>query len=262
MNLEREFIPVELLERMLRSWWLVALCMIAGGGIGWGIHQAQPPVYETAAVISTSIDFGRTGLLSDVEQDNAIGVLGDLIGSTQTLQEVAAAAGQAGIPLDLAQLEVMTSLERQNYLYLLRVRSDDPQAAAEVANLWVEQAVRDLTTAYDHAVRADGLLRYMDALQSCLEHMAAAGPVEAQCSRTGLAEILADLDATGRQATAEKLAARGLHPAVTFSLAQTAGVPAQPVLYSRGQMVLAGALVGLLVSLVLVYIDFPRRAGN
>ncbi len=69
-----------------RGFWLV-IAMIAGGLLGWGVTTFKHPLYEADAVFTVTIDYTRTGYLSDIQEDQAMRGIGSLIGSDYILQK-------------------------------------------------------------------------------------------------------------------------------------------------------------------------------
>jgi len=59
--------PSNLLTLVKQGWKLLVLCVIAGGLAGLAGSYFLPPEYEAESVFSFSIDYARTGLLTDIE---------------------------------------------------------------------------------------------------------------------------------------------------------------------------------------------------
>ena len=76
------------------------------------------------------------------------------------------------------------------------------------------------------------------------------------CSQSNLAQIQAEIQKTGAQLTAARLSSRGISSSLSIDQAETYLVPARAVSNQRGQMVLAGALVGFLLGLWVIQVDF------
>ncbi len=261
-TMNADFTPLETLDRALRNWWVIALMMVLGAGAGWLVHQLQPPIFETKSAISVAIDFTHTGTLTDVEEDYAIGVVGDVIGSSAVMGKVAADAQQAGYAGSAAGLAQNTSMERYNNVWVLRVRDRDPQAAAWLANDWAQAAYSILEEAHAHALAADRLTRLQASLASCLEQSVANSPARSECNLDHLGAVQTDLTQMDAILQTEQAASRGTLPYTTYSLAQTAPVPAAPAVFQQGQMMLAGALIGLVLSLWLTYALIPSRIAR
>ena len=95
--MDTSFSPLETFKRAINYWWLIFLLMLLGGLSGWAIHLFKPAVYEASAAISFAIDYGQTGQLTDVEEDQMLGLVGDVIASPQVINSVIAKAQQEGL---------------------------------------------------------------------------------------------------------------------------------------------------------------------
>lgn len=252
------YVPRDDLAAALRWWWLIALFMIVGGCLGWLIHLIEPPVYETRAVLSTTINFARTGDLTDSEEDFAFGIVGDVITSPAVLDKTVTAAEAVGLPINKDDLKNDLYAERTDTDWYFRVRHHDPQMAAAIANLWSEQAYNTLTAALQHAILAESLQRRADRLAGCIEQVDLA-PVTAVCQELDFALVQQNLTDTSKQAVAELEASLGVSPAMTFLLSERAEIPSEPSRGGQNTLILAGSLAGLVVGLAAVLSHFPDR---
>jgi len=150
-------------------------------------------------------------------------------------------------------------LERRVNVWDLRVRNTDAHVAERLANLWVEQGQATLLEAYQHALQADRLNRYLASLESCLAKAAASETGSGQCSKARFAEIQEDIRASGKMFAQERLASLGLFSGLTIGPIEPASTAAGPVLFNRNQMVLAGCFIGLLLGVALVQLAIPAR---
>jgi hypothetical protein len=259
------FSPLETFRRALQYWWLVFLLMVLGGLIGWAIHLLKPPVYEASAVITFAIDYGQTGQLTDVEEDQMLGLAGDVIASPLVINRVFDKAQQEGLKFDAAVLKKSIFPERQDYKWILHVRLSDPQAAARISGLWAEEAYAVLSDALYHATTASKVQKYMDGLVSCLQQTVVTQPSQALCDLE-LSKIQQNLSDAGKQLHQEQLASLGVLPALRFAEPAIPEMPTTSIQNGRNQLVFAGAIVGFLVGILCVYLDIPgyllrKRAG-
>lgn len=257
--MDNTFSPIEILQASYQNWWFILLLMLLGSIGGWGFSKTNQPVYETRAGISTSIDFTRTGLLTDVEEDYAIGIVGDVISSPEVKKALLADADAHNLNISPDFISENTFLERRNNLWDLVVRSSNPELASDVANLWAENGYQALEDALQHAIAAQNYYRYLTSLESCLSETVVNEPVYAVCEKNTLAQIQDDMTRTGDLAKQETLASQGILPAMTFTLADVAPVPVRPVIFKQNQLVLSGALIGFLLAIWGVYLKIPDR---
>jgi len=255
--MDKAFYPRDTLDQAIHSWWLIVVFMVLGGVAGLVFSLIRPPVYDAKAVFTTSIDSARTGQMTDVEVDQAIGIVGDIISSTDVTAQVVQKGKAAGITIDAAKFNEMASTVRKNYQWEVHILSSNPNTAVMIANIWANAAAGSLDGAYQHALLAEGYQRYLDSLESCLGQTAAVEPVQSLCSRSNLANIQLELAKTGSLVKQEKQASQGLLPAVLVSLSEKAQPPSKPVLFGRNQSVFSGALIGFLLAIWAIYLHLP-----
>jgi hypothetical protein len=242
--------PVESIERIIRYWWIIVACMIMGGIAGWMISFSLPRVYQAQAEIGVYIDFTLTGALTDVEEDMAIVAIGDVIKSSDVIFLVAEQAKAGGIEMNSKAFWENAFLEREGDRWKLIVRDSDANKATKLAEIWANVSLKSLQEAYEHAFNAEKMQRYQDSLVSCLGQIVVTNPVYAFCELDSLEKIQTELQQTGVQLSAEKLAGKGILSASNFDLVQKAEVPGEAVLYGKGSLVLAGTIIGLIIALV------------
>lgn len=252
------FSPREKMLSILTYWWVMAAAGILGGLAGLGIYALKAPIYEAQTSITMGIDFTRTGYLGQYDKDLALGTAAGIIYSTEVMQQVADAAHAFNIPADYQTLHKAATIERRSYEWILRLRFSDPNQAAFLANRWMDLGVVAMDKAYQHALTADALESYLDALESCLEQVAVNALVPI-CPYNSVGELQAILSTTEEQFFVEKQAARNLFPGMTYKVSQRATPPLEAVLYGRNNLVLAGLLIGLLAGIAVVSTGLPAR---
>jgi uncharacterized protein involved in exopolysaccharide biosynthesis len=260
-KMNQSFSPIDAFNRILNSWWWVFLFMLLGGAVGYGFHAFHPPVYESTSKISFNIDYTHSGQLSDVEEDQMLGVTGDVIGSTAVLEKVIQSAQAQGISIDLPALKQSVFQERKAYIWVMRVRQSTPQQAAALAGLWGDAAYAALTDYRSHSLNAAMLQRNLDGLVSCLQQSVAELPAQAMCSQD-FPVIQDGIKQVGASLQAEQLAGQGISPALEFTQPDNSGQQSRPVIYGRNQMVLAAAVIGFILGIWSVYLGFPDRLAR
>ena len=256
---ESNFTPRDTLDTALRFWWFVALLMLLGAAAGWIFHTLRPAEYEGRASLATGIDYARTGPLSDLEEDQAMELVGDVIKADDTKLRAIDLADAQGIVISLADFEEASYLERQNYTWVLRMRHTDAETAALLTNAWLDAAYEGLEEAYGNALIAEGLLAYSQSLTRCLENSINSEPVQALCAANNLAEIQKELLALNEAKKEALLASRGLFPAMAFSIIERAAVPLEVVQYGRNTQVFSGAIFAFVLAVWLVYLKVPAK---
>lgn len=250
--MDTDFTLDRVVERAFRGWWLIAVLTILGGLSGFLFSALRPAQYEARVEFTFNIDFARTGILSDVEQDQAFEALSDIIFSSQVFEQTVSAAQAQGISIDLAYLQGNISKERALNNWIFRLRMRDPQDAAAVANLWGERAVTALKETSRAALEVGVLQSHLNALERCLSTSVASDPVQGACAGASLTEIQAEIASAGEAITEARAASRGMLPGMGFQWTQQAVPATRPVAYGRGSLVLAGGMVGLLAAVLLL----------
>lgn len=251
-----EFSPLDAYQRVLSRLWLVVLLAILGGCVGWFIHQLQPPVYEAKAVFTANIDYSQIEKLTEYEQDQTIGAVLGLMGSTDVVERVNQEARAQKLPFQELVYNQNMFLERRQSLLQLRYRSQDPKVAAAIANLWADAAYQRLKEAHQHSVDAHLLRNYIDALKnnpslliSCSPPPLLNPPVPRICGKDSPDQVQGNLKYLEDRYTGELYNSLGVIEALNFSISRRASVPTGPVAYRSGTMTLFGTLIGFLVGI-------------
>jgi hypothetical protein len=251
--------PARIYEQYVHYWWMVVLFTLLGAIIGRGVGAFKQPFYESTAEISASIDFTRTGTLTDIEQDLVFVTLGDVISSTPVAEDVISKLKGSGSGMELAAFRENSFLERKDQTWVMRVRSTNPQVAMQLVNIWAETATQHIEKGYKHALAAEQYNRYLDSLSSCLGQLTTIEPANGICQPDNLAGLQVELKKTGELAVAEQEASLGLSPALKFSLDKRAEISPKPVLFGVNTLIFAGALVGFLIGIIIV--QLPGRSA-
>jgi hypothetical protein len=113
-----------------------------------------------------------------------------------------------------------------------------------IANAWVDAAMQELTQAYDHAWKAT-ILQGSAFDAACIQATPGPAIIDAywQCLAGGVA-VPPEKQAALRS---EIEASHGILPIISFDRVARASPQSRPVVWERGVLVLAGALIGLLV---------------
>ena len=242
--------PVERFLKTIRYWWLVTGIMVVGGGCGLLVYSIQPDIFQSSAVISVGIDYSRAGLLTDIEEDQIVEIIGDVISSQDVLDRVSVKASEQE-PAVFLRLRNNAFIERKNFRWILYTRAEEAEAAVRMVNIWTEEAVSALEEAYSHSLTADSYSQYLDSLVNCLEQSVALDSGQVFCKYTNLEFIQDEIKKVNRELVVEKLASNGVFPGVLFTVTER-GEYALPIRENRSLHVFGGSLLGLLVSFFVV----------
>lgn len=253
-----DFYPSELMRRMMNWWWLVVVMVFAGGALGWLLSRIQRPLYESTSVITTAINFAYSGKLDDYEEDMLITAVGDVIGSTKVLTSVVEDAASAGIDLDEASIVDGLTKSRQGFRWELSSRFHDPYLAQQINRVWLAAAMEGLEELRLTGIRGLDELAYQHAIESCFSQAVVVEPSSAYCDAENLQQLQADI-ANGRASGGEKtLLTRLLISRVSFEVTQEPGFSEKPVRLRANLTTLAGCAAGLLTSLILFLLGYPK----
>ncbi len=240
---EREFLPRVAVDGMFERWWMVILFMVAGGMLGWAIQFFQPPIYEASATITATMEFHKWNLneqFRQVEEDHAFLAAEAIISSAWLKGLVLEEALARGWQTDLNEIQLKTYLERRQSKWQLMVRDQDPKFAAEIANIWAEKSLAQLDAALAHALRVDVLENEVNELARSRSN-----PVTSENYEVFQAEIQTRIFGIIQ----EKKASLGVISIMVFTPGEPALPPTEPRQFTGGSMVLAGAVIGFVVSL-------------
>ena len=247
-----EFSLYESVEGALSRWWMMVTLMVVGGLVGFGFHLLFPPVYEAKAVITININFQKREL-TQIEEDTAFNAASAIITSASVMNLVISDAQVKGYSITPERFLRDFYLEGRQSVWELRVRDRDPNAAAELTNIWAQNASDALNVALTHALQADQIQAQIAGLENCLAGTSPqAASIQMDCKGYSHQEIEKMLqDQTTSQINEINLSL-GIISIMTISLTDLAAVPESPILYGQAGMVLAGAFIGLVVSLWLI----------
>lgn len=251
------FRPYDTFANALRWWPLMVACAILGVLVALGFSALSDPIYEARAEITINIDLTRTGILTQEETDMAINATGSVIDSSDLRLRLLSDAQAAGIDIPAEKAASSLFVERKAESYALRVLLTDPQQAAWVANRWAELALADLQSAQEHAVMAEAYQRTIDGLSACIQQSALDNT--SLCGSMDLPALQAVLKQNAALLAEERLAARALFPGLRASYTRAPILPTEAVNYNRKWMLLAGALLGLALGILIIGLNLPAR---
>lgn len=231
-----------------QSWKILAIGTLLGGFAGLLASGLLAPRYEAAAVFSFSIDFARTGLLTDIEEDQALEVAGDIVKSTGVLKGVQEKAQETGLITGKKDLKSAFTAERRFTQWLLKVIWSDGDTAAQLANLWANETQSALKNAQQASWKADSLHRHILSLETCLQQSTSGLAAQPLCQVSNRSALLDEIENSGEDLKRWQGESQGYFPGLNFAFTQEASAPGSPIQYSRGALVLAGSLTGLLIA--------------
>jgi uncharacterized protein involved in exopolysaccharide biosynthesis len=126
-----------------KYWWIILGSSLLGGVLAYFFISNQPPTYQASAIVTVlePTDVFQFDLrVTNASTSNAIlKVLPELAKSNQVLKTLTERLEAEGIPtVEKLQDNLAAEGGRDPILLYLRARSENPEDAAEIANLWAE----------------------------------------------------------------------------------------------------------------------------
>jgi hypothetical protein len=237
----------DVLHRLIQRWWLALAVGVVGAAIGLCLSTFIPARYEAIAVITISIDYGRTEELDLVVEDRVLDRVWVLFTSLETLEETQSQLqrehGGDDAWKDLPALEEHIRLDGYFSRWYFIGVDPDPVRAAWIANAWRDVSFSRLEEAMDHAWTAQAIQGVKFDV-TCVEANQGQ-PVEAiwQCYTFG-PDVTQD-QINGLRSEID--ASHGILPVLSYEIGESATPPGMPVQWQRGVLVLAGGMLGLII---------------
>jgi capsular polysaccharide biosynthesis protein len=251
--MENDFVPAELIKIIARKWWILVLAMVLGGLMGMLITRAHKPVYQSQAVLTTVVDYAYTGSLEDFELDHLILAVGEVIDSTNVRETVVENVLSEAV--EVSADEILDNLNpiRKGNSWLLTVRASDPVTAQRIAYLWANEALNSLIDRRETAKEAFLIQAAQFAMEDCLSRTVVVEPVSSGCSSEEMDELRLFLNNSDQSDAVLNYRESILLSNLSFEITKEPEVSISPVLFRQNINVLASALIGLVVSLGVLF---------
>ena len=112
---------VKLIKKISSRWYIHTVLMIIGGLSGLLFSYLNPPVYESSAVFSVTIDYTQTGALTDIQEDQAMRGVGSILLSDQVIRQTLTQL-ISEFNLELSQSDFLNNsfMDREEFRWALR----------------------------------------------------------------------------------------------------------------------------------------------
>lgn len=249
---ETDLVPIS--NALARGWAVLAACALGGALLGFVFSMLSPPKYVAEATLGVTINYGVTKPLELIVEDRALNRVSSMLNSDEILNailEMLSDDMKQSRELDEASdLRELIRLEERLAEWGLTAVDRDPTVAADIAQLWADDAIAALDEAVSHSWRAVGLMKGSFDVQ-CESLRGSNSKASWDCSVVPL-DISRDALAGALQTELEL--SRGILPNLSYELLQSATPPAKPVVRNRGTLVLSGAALGLVLGMIVVLI--------
>jgi len=253
-----DFFPHDLMLRMMRWWWVIVIFAVAGGVAGFILSRLQKPLYESDAVITTTIDYAYAGRLNDYMVDHLISAIGDVIDSSHVIEKVVDETRSAGIELNDASIKEGLTISRQGYRWVLSSQFHDPGLAMQINQIWLSAAMDALEGLKQNSLKGLDQLAYQHALESCFSQAVVLEPASSYCNAEDLEQLRLDVNKNLQNETNQSMLVSLQISKISFEVVQTPSEPNGPVRNNTNLVTVAGSAAGLILALILFLSGFPK----
>lgn len=248
-----DFYLSDVMDRVVRYWWLSALCMVIGGLIGLLVSVFSKPIYESTSIITTVIDFAYSGNLTDYEEDHILSTIGDVIQSDLVMNPVITQGLNSGVETSAQKMRAALSASRQGFRWELSTRLSDPVAAQAANQLWLDAAIQALEQFRLDSIVSLAEINAQAGLENCFQQAVVVDPVSAYCSAAEFESLRVQINSIESDFTKGSLLTRLLASRLSFQVTQQPDLPLEPVHLGKNTSTLAGVLLGLLAAIILLF---------
>ena len=243
-----EFIP-KIFRAKSTEWLGVAGIMLLGALLGLVISLLIPPKYEAFSKLTTNLEVVTGTNVTEIMVDAQVDIVGTLVFHPDVIEQVKQSLADEGRTYTATELTRKTKIERQLMSTLIQVRDTDPEVAALIASTWAEKAYDRLSEAYPHALALTEAKASQAMLSGCLEDATKQNlPFCQTLTSENTEELLKETESVILQESPLSL---GLTGELNVSQFQPASIPESPIAFQRSILILAGAMAGLMLALLL-----------
>lgn len=216
--------------------------------VGLLVSFVLVPKYEAESYLITNLELVQDTNVTEVMVDSQLELIGQLMYHPDITDEILRLEEFAANPITLAQLKKSSLIERRLMTTVIKVRDQDPEIATRIANNWVVIAFDRLSEAYVHALLVSEAQWTITSIEDC--------QTDPEVIETGFCQNLTPeevnnlTDEAQAVILAEAPKAMGLTKDLQISQFQPASVPDKPIQGARSNLMLSGALIGLLLSFI------------
>lgn len=243
-----EFSP-KIFRAYTNDWIGVTAFMLIGALIGLIFSLFFPPKYEAISKLTVNLEIVTSAYISEQMVDSQVGTAGGLVFYPDVIEQVLESLDAEGLTFTTRGIAQKTSIERQLMTTLIKVRDKDPQVAALIATKFAEKTFELLNKTYPHALALSEAKATQAMLTNCIQDKAKQDLPFCQSLTVDKTEQL--MKETELVILRESPLSLGLTSAMNISHYQPAIVPDRPIAFTRSVLILAGALAGLVIALLL-----------
>lgn len=214
--------------------------------------------YEAEAVLITNLELVEDTNVTELMVYTQLELVRQLMFHPDITDHVLLVEQEAGNPITLHELKDKSVIERRLTSTLIKVRDTDPQIAARIATTWAEAAYKRLSEAYEHAVLVSEAKWVITSTEQCLTDKKVF--TTAFCQSLTLDAVEEKTNTAQQIILAESPYSLGLTKDLQISQYQPAAIPTEPIQGGQANLMLIGALIGLVASLILYELPWNNPA--
>lgn len=213
--------------------------------------------YEAESVLITNLELVEDTNITEIMVDSQLELVRQLMYHPDITDMVLSVEKEAGNPITLDQLKSMSVVERRLNSTIFKIRDYDPSIAARIANSWAKAAFERLSTAYEHALRVSEAKWMLTTIEDCVtDEKLFEVPF---CKNLTPEKVTLYTEAAQETILKESASSLGLTKDIQISQYQLASVPTEPIQGNQASLIIVGALVGLVLSLILFELPFFKQ---
>jgi hypothetical protein len=231
-------------------WIFLAFCMLAGTLVGMLSSYMIKPIYEAQATLTANMEIVRNYPITEIMVDSQMTVIGNQVYDSQVVEDVLRSENSIGQDLNFEDFRTNTSFERQMMNTVLKYRYHDPIIAQRVVNTWARIFHDRLLEAYPYGLAVSAARDTLQQIGKCKTDPIAQKADFCLTLEPGVeAELKNDANAVILNNSPLSL---GLTSALTISNVIPADIPDAPLRFARGNLILAGMFIGLVVGALFI----------
>lgn len=251
MDANNDLFINRVVARAMKRWPVILGLGLLGALVGYIFSLLRSPLYQAKAVLGININYGITEPLELVVEDRVFNRVAGIVVSDSTLDQTLKRLPES-LRLERGwtepgQLYQILRLEQRLAQWNLTAIDRDPEVAFILAQSWADTTLAVLDETYEHAWRAAALMGEDPFTLSCIQVPAPEGSPEVFTLECAIEPVNLDpVSLTGLLRQEIELS-RGMLPNISFELLREAVIPSEPIVWTRGPLILSGAIAGLLI---------------
>jgi uncharacterized protein involved in exopolysaccharide biosynthesis len=249
--MDLDYKPSMLQIEKIKLWWWLPIITLTGALLGLLVSFFLKPQYEAVSKLITNFEINLTDEITEIMLDGAIYHVGDLVYDPGFMQQVVISEKAKGNSITTQDLKDIATVERQVTATLIRIKYEDPEVAARIANTWGQIVYAGLQEAYKQSLLTNELEDLKASLEQCLSVTDNTAEENPYCSHSieNLTDAIQNLTLEIADARNKSL---GLHELLFVSDFIPAQVPALPLNFNRGVLIFSGSIIGFIIGIFVV----------